>query len=88
MTALDAIAAMLIVDGGAGAYRAYKRSLSSLESLGEAAVEPHARVRGEAPPDVDELSAVAARLEAGERLTPAEHAHVASLVRELGRLRT
>ena len=94
MTALDAIAALLIVVGGIGAFWAYKRSLSSMESLGEAAAElppplderDRAGVQQEARGDVAELNAIAARLEAGEQLTSAEHARVGELVRDLERI--
>ena len=91
---LDAVAALLIVAGGVGAYWAYRRSLASLESLGETASKlpplldesERAHVQDEARPEVQALNEVAARLEAGEHLSPAEHARVAMLVRDLAEL--
>ena len=91
MSAVDLIGSVLVLVGALGAYWAYKRSVSSLESLGEAAAElpppleprERAQIRDEVRPDVAELNALAARLEAGEKLSPAEHAHVAALVRDL-----
>jgi hypothetical protein len=93
MSPLDAVAAVLILGGALAAIWAYKRSLATLESLGDAAAAlpplgPPTRthVRSEARPDVAELNALAARLEAGEKLSPGEHARVGALVRDLERL--
>jgi hypothetical protein len=94
VTAFDSAAAILVLLGALGAYWAYRRSVASLESLGEAAaelpppLEPRARVQVQecARPDVAELNTLAARLEAGETLNAAEHARVAELVRDLERL--
>jgi hypothetical protein len=93
MSPLDAVAAVMILGGALAAVWAYKRSLATLESLGDAAaalppLDPptRARVRNAARPDVAELNALAARLEAGEKLSPAEHARVTLLVRDLERL--
>ena len=94
MSVLDALAAVLVVCGGVGAYWAYRRSLASFETLGEAAAQlppplearERTDVRESARPDVAELNALAARLEAGEKLTPAEHLRVTQLVRDLERI--
>ena len=93
MSPLDVVAAALILGGALAAMWAYKRSLATLESLGDAAaalppLDPRrrARVRDDASPDVAELNALAARLEGGEKLSPADHARVAALVRDLERL--
>jgi hypothetical protein len=91
---MGAVAALLILGGALAAVWAYRRSLSTLESLGDAAAElpaslaasARAEVRNEARGDVAELNAVAARLEAGAKLSPAEHARVTTLVRDLARL--
>jgi hypothetical protein len=94
VTVLDAVAALLVILGALGAVWAYKRSVASLESLGEAAAEipppldaaARAEVHDKARPEVAELNALAARLEAGEKLSPAEHARVGMLVRDLEQL--